>query len=60
VSDVSLPLVSIRWTLVFAADGVVLTSDSTLRFREPEEVEATLLQHGYSVTEIRDASQRPW
>ena len=37
--DVNLPLVSFRATCVFP-DGEVLTSDSTLRFREREEVEA--------------------
>jgi hypothetical protein len=32
--DVGWPLVTFRWTYVFSADGQVLTSDSTLRFRE--------------------------
>lgn len=39
VTDVALPLVS-RHTFLFAADGAVLTSDSTLRSRERAEVEA--------------------
>lgn len=59
VTDVSLPLVSFRWTYVFAVDGMILTSDSTLRFREREEVEAALTEHGYAVTELRDAPDRP-
>ncbi|MFI7341615.1 class I SAM-dependent methyltransferase [Streptomyces sp. NPDC050085] len=57
--DVVLPLVTFRWTYVFAANGQVLTSDSTLRFREREEIEATLVAHGYVVEDIRDAPDRP-
>ena len=52
-------LVSFRSTTVFASDGVVLTSESTLRFRERDEVEAALVAHGYAVDEIRDAPDRP-
>lgn len=59
VTDVSGPLVSFRWTYVFASDGEVLTSDSTLRFRQREEVEAGLVAHGYAVDEIRPAPDRP-
>lgn len=57
--EVSLPLVTFRWTYVFAADGQVLTSDSTLRFREREEVQTDLAAHGYVVRELRDAPDRP-
>ncbi|MEU6484072.1 class I SAM-dependent methyltransferase [Streptomyces sp. NPDC046887] len=57
--DVSLPLVTFRWTYVFAADGQVLTSDSTLRFREREEVEGDLVACGYVLEEVRDAPDRP-
>ncbi len=57
--EVAPPLVTFRWTYVFAADGRVLTSDSTLRFREREEVEADLAAHGYLVREVRDAPDRP-
>jgi SAM-dependent methyltransferase len=53
------PLVSFKWTWVFAADGAVLTSDSTLRFRQRDEVEAALLAHGYVVDDVRDAPDRP-
>ncbi|MEU0987411.1 class I SAM-dependent methyltransferase [Streptomyces sp. NPDC005953] len=59
VIDASPPLVTFRWTYRFAADGHVLTSDSTLRFREREEVERDLLSQGYVVEEIRDAPDRP-
>jgi SAM-dependent methyltransferase len=57
--DVSLPLVTFRWTYVFAADGAKLTSDSTLRFRDRDEVEASLAAQEFTVTEIRDAPDRP-
>ncbi|CAM5735517.1 hypothetical protein [Streptomyces afghaniensis 772] [Streptomyces afghaniensis] len=57
--DVSGPLVTFRWTYVFAADGQVLTSDSTLRFRDREEVEAELVAQGFAVEDVRDAPDRP-
>jgi SAM-dependent methyltransferase len=59
LTDVSEPLISFRCTWRFAVDGEVLTSDSTLRFREHEEVQASLESHGYLVDEIRDAPDRP-
>ncbi|MDQ3406234.1 MAG: class I SAM-dependent methyltransferase [Actinomycetota bacterium] len=59
VLDVSEPLVTFRSSFVFAADGQVLTSDSTLRFRERDEVAADLTEHGYIVDEVRDAPDRP-
>ncbi|MET9382408.1 class I SAM-dependent methyltransferase [Streptomyces sp. NPDC002928] len=59
VTEVSGPLVTFRWTHVFAADGQVLTSASTLRFREREEVEADLGAQGYVVEDVRDAPDRP-
>jgi hypothetical protein len=52
-------LVSFRSTRVFASDGAVLTSDSTLRFRERAEIEASLAASGFEVTEVRDAPDRP-
>ncbi|WP_406674505.1 class I SAM-dependent methyltransferase [Nonomuraea sp. N2-4H] len=57
--DVSGPLVTFRGTYVFASDGQVLTSESTLRFRERDEVSADLAAHGYAVKEVRDAPDRP-
>jgi SAM-dependent methyltransferase len=59
VTDVRGSLVTFRWTFVFTSDGTTVTSDSTLRFRQPEEIEADLLGHGYAVEEIRDAPDRP-
>jgi SAM-dependent methyltransferase len=59
LTDVSWPLVTFRWTYVFAAEGQVLTSDSTLRFRGRHEVESELLAQGYVVEDVRDAPDRP-
>jgi hypothetical protein len=44
---------------VFASEGQVFTSDSTLRFRERNEVEATLVAHRFVVEEVRGAPDRP-
>ncbi|GGJ45032.1 class I SAM-dependent methyltransferase [Streptomyces brasiliensis] len=57
--EVSEPLVTFRSTYVFAADGQVLTSDSTLRFRERQEVETELAAQGYAVEDVREAPDRP-
>lgn len=59
VTEVNGPLVSFRWTYVFTADGEVLTSDSTLRFRDRAEVEAELSAGGYVLDAVRDAPDRP-
>jgi SAM-dependent methyltransferase len=59
VTDVAGPLVSFRWTWVFRRDHEVLTSDSTLRFRSREEVEASLDSTGFALDEVRDAPDRP-
>ncbi|SEG91717.1 Methyltransferase domain-containing protein [Nonomuraea solani] len=59
VLDISGPLVTFRGTWEFASDGQRLTSYSTLRFRERDEVEADLAAHGYVVKEVRDAPDRP-
>ena len=59
VTRVSLPFVSFRCTYTFLADGAVITSDSTLRFRTRDEVETSLATHGYRVLEVREAPDRP-
>jgi len=59
VAEVSGPLVTFRSTYVFAADGEVLTSESTLRFRDLEELADSLAAAGFSVEEVRDAPDRP-
>jgi SAM-dependent methyltransferase len=59
VTAVDLPLVTFRTTYAFAADGQVLTSESTLRFRDRDEVAADLDAHGLVVDEVRGAPDRP-
>jgi SAM-dependent methyltransferase len=59
LTSVSGSLVSFRSTTVFASDGELLVSDSTLRFRERDEVRADLVAHGYAVDDVRDAPDRP-
>jgi hypothetical protein len=56
---VRLPFVAFRYTYRFLSDGVVVTSDSTLRFRSRDEMESSLLAVGYRVLEVRDAPDRP-
>lgn len=59
LTEVRGPLVSFESTVEFEADGAVLTSDSTLRFRERDEVGAALAARGFVVDEVRDAPDRP-
>jgi len=58
VTDVSGPLVTFHDTTLLA-DGRVLHSDSTLRFREHDEIEASLEAAGYVVEQVRDVPDRP-
>jgi SAM-dependent methyltransferase len=59
LTDVSGELVSFRTTVVFSSDGAVIHSDSTLRFRERDQVAASLEATGYVVMDVRDAPDRP-
>jgi len=59
VTEVSGPLVSFRSTFVFDRDGAVMTSDSTLRFRDRDEVAGSLARAGFVLDEVRDAPDRP-
>ncbi|PZS33902.1 MAG: hypothetical protein DLM58_06775 [Pseudonocardiales bacterium] len=59
VKDVSWPLVQFAWTFTFGSDDATVTSTSTLRFRERDEVEADLLRVGLQVVEVGDAPDRP-
>ncbi|MGW7683770.1 class I SAM-dependent methyltransferase [Kribbella sp. NPDC054772] len=59
LTGVDLPFVSFRANYVFSSDGAVLTSDSTLRFRERDEVEQSLVSAGFVVDEVREAPDRP-
>ncbi|MFF1574201.1 class I SAM-dependent methyltransferase [Leifsonia sp. NPDC058292] len=57
--DVAGQLVSFRWTHVFESDGAVITADSTLRFRERDEIAALVAESGFRVHDVRDAPDRP-
>lgn len=59
VTDVHNELVTFRWTYVFESDGQVITSDSTLRFRDREAIELSLRRAGYIVKDVLDAPDRP-
>lgn len=52
------PLISFRSTRVFPG-GDRLTSDSTLRFRKPDEVRSQLVAHSYLAEDVRGAPDRP-
>jgi SAM-dependent methyltransferase len=56
--DLALPLVTFRHTYVFE-EGTTSTSESTLRFREREEIEDSLAARSFVVREVRDAPDRP-
>jgi SAM-dependent methyltransferase len=43
----------------FLADGAVVTSDSTLRFRGLDELESSLAAQGYHMLDVREAPDRP-
>jgi SAM-dependent methyltransferase len=58
LTDVRLPLVSFRDTYTFP-DGDVLTSESTLRFRDRHELDAGLTAAGFRITDVRQAPDRP-
>jgi SAM-dependent methyltransferase len=59
VTAVNLPLVSFRYSYRFLADGAVVTSDSTLRFRGLDELRSSLAAQGYQVLDVREAPDRP-
>ena len=59
VTAVDLPFVSFRDTFTFAADGAVIASDSTLRFRDRDQVASSLAAAGYRILDVREAPDRP-
>jgi SAM-dependent methyltransferase len=59
VTVLNLPLVCFCSSFVFEADGVTLTSSSTLRFWTRTEIIASLQSAGLLVEDIRDAPDRP-
>ena len=52
-------LVTFESPNVFEADGTVITSRSTLRFRSRAELEESLRASGFAVVDVRDAPDRP-
>ena len=59
LTEVALPFVSFRHSYRFIDSGDFLTSDSTLRFRNRDEITASLGAAGFSIEEVRDAPDRP-
>jgi SAM-dependent methyltransferase len=55
LTRVDLPYVSFRGTYIFSSDDAVFTSESTLWFRERDQVSLD----GFVVEEVRDAPDRP-
>ncbi|MDI6105057.1 hypothetical protein QLQ12_41380 [Actinoplanes sp. NEAU-A12] len=49
---------SFRYTYTFG-DGETLTSDSTLRFRDRNELDAGLTAAGFRIHDVRQAPDRP-
>ncbi|HEX5039329.1 MAG TPA: class I SAM-dependent methyltransferase [Candidatus Limnocylindria bacterium] len=58
-TDVEGELVTFESPNMFEADGTVITSRSTLRFRTRTEIEGSLVASGFAVEEVRDAPDRP-
>ncbi|MHB8295458.1 MAG: class I SAM-dependent methyltransferase [Acidimicrobiales bacterium] len=59
LTRVALPYVSFRHRYRFVPDGLVLTSESTLRFRDRGEIDQDLARAGFEVLDVRDAPDRP-
>jgi 2-polyprenyl-3-methyl-5-hydroxy-6-metoxy-1,4-benzoquinol methylase len=59
ITRIDLPLVSFQWSYYFHKDKETITSDSTLRFRDQEEVTLDLKNNGFKVIEVREAPDRP-
>ncbi|WP_308465417.1 class I SAM-dependent methyltransferase [Rathayibacter soli] len=59
VTAVDGPLVTFGGETTFESDGAVVTSRSTLRFRDREEITGSLQASEFRVVEVRDAPDRP-
>ncbi|GAA2717246.1 class I SAM-dependent methyltransferase [Actinoplanes palleronii] len=59
LTEVKLPFVTFRYEYRFHADGTILTSDSTLRFRSEDEITTSLAETGFDVLDVREAPDRP-
>jgi SAM-dependent methyltransferase len=57
--EVAEPLISFRHVYRFARERSVVTSESTLRFRDRDEIAASLDRVGFRTTAVRDAPDRP-
>jgi SAM-dependent methyltransferase len=57
VTEVALPLVT--FDSETTVDGELLPSSSTLRFRDRDEIEGDLVEHGFEVVDVRGAPDRP-
>lgn len=59
VTSSLLPYVSFKWTYVFHTDDSILTSESTIRYRNRMELEESLSEANFSLLDVRDAVDRP-
>ncbi|WP_420451709.1 hypothetical protein [Ilumatobacter sp.] len=59
LTSVDQPLVSFRWKFHFLDTATVIESDSTLRFRNLDELESSLSRAGFAIDQVRDAPDRP-
>ncbi|MGH7642765.1 MAG: class I SAM-dependent methyltransferase [Candidatus Dormibacteria bacterium] len=59
LTEVNGQLVSFQSTFVFGDTGEILTSASTLRFRDREQITESLALAHLAVVEVRDAPDRP-
>ncbi len=59
VIEVDGELVTFESPNVFEADGTVITSRSTLRFRSRQAIEESLAACGFALEDVRDAPDRP-
>lgn len=59
LTDVTGQLVSFRWTYRFEQSNETIISDSTLRFRQRGEIEASLQAADLRLIDVRDAPDRP-
>ena len=57
ITEVALPFVTFEGSTTI--DGETMRSTSTLRFRDRADLERDLDQHGFTVTDIREAPDRP-
>jgi SAM-dependent methyltransferase len=52
-------LVTFQWTYLFESSNEQFISSSTLRFRSRLQIEDSLKQSGFAISEIKDAPDRP-